>query len=49
MVNRKRINCLMVLLGIKVIYLGKNMSKRNQEHKVHPYLLRHRLLREALH
>jgi len=30
----------MTILRIKVIYPGKNLSKRNQEHKVYPYLLR---------
>ncbi len=39
-VNRKRIKRLMAILRIKVIYPGKNLSKRNQEHKVYPYLLR---------
>ena len=39
-VNRKRIRRLMTILRIKVIYPGKNLSKRNQEHKVYPYLLK---------
>jgi putative transposase len=39
-VNRKRIKRLMAILRIKVIYPGKNLSKRNQEHKVYPYLLK---------
>lgn len=39
-VNRKRIRRLMAILRIKVIYPGKNLSKRNQEHKVYPYLLK---------
>lgn len=39
-VNRKRIRRLMRILRIKVIYPGKNLSKRNQAHKVYPYLLR---------
>jgi len=38
-VNRKRVRRLMFILRIKVIYPGKNLSKRNQEHKVYPYLL----------
>jgi len=38
-VNRKRIKRLMAILRIKVIYPGRNLSKRNQEHKVYPYLL----------
>lgn len=39
-VNRKRIKRLMAILRIKVIYAGRNLSKRDQEHKVYPYLLR---------
>jgi putative transposase len=38
--NRKRIKRLMAILRIKVIYPARNLSKRNQEHKVYPYLLR---------
>lgn len=30
----------MAILRIKVIYPARNLSKRNQEHKVYPYLLR---------
>ena len=33
-VNRKRVKRLMAILRIKVIYPSKNLSKRNQEHKV---------------
>jgi putative transposase len=40
MVNRKRIKRLMAILRIKVIYPARNLSKRNQEHKVYPYLLK---------
>jgi putative transposase len=39
-VNRKRVRRLMNILRIKVIYPGINLSKRNQEHKVYPYLLK---------
>ena len=39
-VNRKRIRRLMSIMGLKVIYQSKNLSKRNQEHKVYPYLLK---------
>jgi len=39
-INRKRIKRLMAILRIKVIYPAKNLSKRNQEHKVYPYLLK---------
>jgi putative transposase len=40
LVNRKRIKRLMAILRIKVIYPARNLSKRNQEHKVYPYLLK---------
>lgn len=39
-VNRKRIQRLMALMGIQTIYPKRNLSKRNHEHKVYPYLLR---------
>lgn len=39
-VNRKRIRRLMAILRIKIIYPARNLSKRNQEHKVYPYLLK---------
>lgn len=39
-VNRKRIQRLMALMGITAIYQKPNLSKRNQEHKIYPYLLR---------
>lgn len=39
-VNRKRIKRLMAILRIKVIHPARNLSKRNQEHKVYPYLLK---------
>lgn len=39
-VNRKRIKRLMDILRIKVIFPGKNLSKRNHEHLIYPYLLR---------
>lgn len=38
-VNRKRIQRLMKLMGIEAIYPKGNLSKRNQAHKVYPYLL----------
>lgn len=40
MVNRKRIQRLMRLMGIEVIYPKRNLSKRYQNHLVYPYLLR---------
>jgi putative transposase len=39
-VNRKRVQRLMRLGGIRAIYPGPNTSKRNREHATHPYLLR---------
>lgn len=39
-INIKRIKRLMAKMGITAIYPGPNLSKRNMEHKVYPYLLR---------
>ncbi len=39
-VNRKRVQRLMNIMGIEAIYPGPNTSKKNQEHRVFPYLLR---------
>ena len=39
-VNRKRLQRLYRIMGIEAIYPKKNLSKRNIEHKVYPYLLR---------
>lgn len=39
-VNRKRVSRLMNLMGLVTIYRKPNLSKRNEEHKVYPYLLR---------
>jgi putative transposase len=39
-VNRKRVARLMSVTGIEAIFPGQNTSRRNQLHKVHPYLLR---------
>jgi putative transposase len=39
-VNRKRVQRLMRVSGIQAIFPGPNTSRRNQLHKVHPYLLR---------
>lgn len=38
-VNRKRVQRLMRILGISGITPGPNTSKRNQAHKIYPYLL----------
>jgi putative transposase len=40
MVNRKRIQRLMAIMRINVIYPKRNLSRRNLEHRVYPYLLR---------
>jgi putative transposase len=39
-VNRKRIQRLMRLMGIEVLYPKKKLSRCNPEHRVYPYLLR---------
>lgn len=39
-VNQKRVRRLMILMGLKAIYPGPNLSKANYSHKIYPYLLR---------
>jgi putative transposase len=39
-VNRKRIQRLMSVMRIKVLFPRINLSRRNQEHKIYPYLLK---------
>lgn len=39
-INPKRIERLYKLMGLQTIYPKKNLSKRNQLHKVYPYLLK---------
>ncbi len=39
-VNRKHVQRLMRKMGIQAIYPKPNLSKRNAQHKVYPYLLR---------
>jgi putative transposase len=39
-INRKKVYRLMKLMGIEAVYPKKNLSKRNHEHKVFPYLLK---------
>lgn len=41
-VNHKRVYRLMRLMGLEAVYPKKNLSKRNQAHKVYPYLLKER-------
>jgi putative transposase len=38
--NRKRIQSLYHLMGLETLFPKKNLSKRNHEHKIFPYLLR---------
>lgn len=40
LVNRKRVQRLMRVMGIEAIYPKKNLSRANLEHKKYPYLLR---------
>lgn len=40
MINEKRIERLYRLMGLQTIFPKKNLSKRNQVHKIYPYLLR---------
>ncbi len=39
-VNRKRVQRLMRIMGIRALYPGANTTQRNKQHKVYPYLLR---------
>ena len=39
-VGRDKVRSLMRKMGLKAIYPKPNLSKRNQEHKIYPYLLR---------
>ena len=39
-INRKKVYRLMKLMDLEAVYPKKNLSKRNHEHKVFPYLLR---------
>lgn len=40
LVNRKRIQRLMQIMHLAIIYPKRNLSKKNLEHRVYPYLLR---------
>jgi putative transposase len=46
-VNRKRIQRLMRLMGIKAIYPKRNLSKPHPHHKIYPYLLRNKVITEV--
>lgn len=39
-INHKRVYRLMQKMGLQAVYPKKNLSQRNQEHKVYPYLLK---------
>ena len=39
-VNRKRVQRLMRLMDIQAIYPKRNLSKKRQDHKIYPYLLK---------
>ena len=39
-VNRKRVQRLMQLMGIKAIYPKRSLSKKSKGHKIYPYLLK---------
>jgi putative transposase len=39
-VNRKRVQRLMAIMHIQVLYPKRNLSRRNHEHAVYPYLLK---------
>jgi putative transposase len=39
-VNRKRVQCLMRVIGIRAPYPGARSTRSDRQHKVYPYLLR---------
>ncbi len=39
-VNRKRVQRLMMLMGIRALYPGAKTTRPNHDHKIYPYLLR---------
>ncbi|WP_170952338.1 IS3 family transposase, partial [Salmonella enterica] len=39
-INRKRVQRHMREMGIQAIYPGPNLSKRNLQHRIYPYLLK---------
>jgi putative transposase len=43
-VNHKRIERLYKVMGIQTIFPKKNLSKRNQKHKIYPYLLKNLII-----
>ncbi len=47
LVNRKRVQRVMRLMGIEAIYPKRNLSKPHPGHKIYPYLLRNKIIREV--
>jgi len=47
LINRKRIQRLMRLMGIEAIYPKPNLSKPHPGHKIYPYLLRNKSIEEV--
>jgi putative transposase len=47
LINRKHVQRLYHLLGLEAIYLGKNLSKKNIENKIFPYLLKDLIIDHA--
>ena len=47
LINRKRIQRLMRLMGIEAIYPKRNLSKPHPSHKIYPYLLRNKTVEEV--
>jgi putative transposase len=45
-VNRKRVQRLMRGMGIEALYPKRNLSKPHPDHKIYPYLLRNKVIRE---
>ena len=39
-VNRKRVQRLMRMIGVRALYPGTKTTRRNPQHKIYPYLLR---------
>jgi putative transposase len=39
-INHKKVYRLMQIMGLQAVYPKKNLSKRNHDHKVYPYLLK---------
>ena len=48
-VNRKRVQRLMRIMGIRALYPGVKTTRPNPEHKVYPYLLRDLEIERANH